>query len=205
MPAATIRFLQASVRSVTAIGGLVEMKRKKGSFVIYSAGAGETALDKLRPDDAEQNSVFTRKFWPILTTPGLPVVEIAKRTQVEVNALAATVPHRQAPAYYDEIVGQFYFLPPKPTLYGIVIGIDRYVPRAIRGAVNDAEMIARALEAQGASEVVRIFDEDARLAFIDYAWRNTLAKAKHGDTIVSHLCRLGLSTACSEGIPARRT
>jgi hypothetical protein len=176
-------FPQQDIRSAVSLGGLVDMQPRDGSFILYSAGAGETALDSLGGNDAEQTSVFTRKFWPILTTPGLPIVEIAKRTQIEVAALAATVRHKQAPAYYDEIVGQFYFQPPKPTLYGIAVGIDRYVGHPIRGAVNDAEMIARALEAQGAAEVTRIYNEDARLAFLEYAWRSTLAKANPGDTI----------------------
>lgn len=172
-------------RGATALGGLTRMQPTEGAFVIYSAGTGQTALDSLEPGDPDPNSVFSRKFFPILETPGLPVVEIAKRTQVEVRELAAKVAHKQAPAYYDQVIGQFYFRAPEPSLYGLAIGIDEYDRvRQLRGAVNDAERVARALEAVGAKEVVRIYDRDARRMFIDYAWRSMVERAKPGDTLV---------------------
>lgn len=174
-------------RSATAIGGLTRMKPTEGAFVIYSAGLRQTALDRLDAGDGDPNSVFTRKFSPLLETPGLPLVEIAKRTQIDVRALAASVGHVQTPAYYDQVIGQFYLRPPKPRLFGITIGIDEYGGRReLRGAVNDAERVARALEALGAEEVVRIFDRDARRAYIDFVWRTLVDKASPGDTIVLH-------------------
>lgn len=178
-------FPEEDSRSARIVGGLARMTPREGAFVIYSAGIGEKALDRLGPGDPDPNSVFTRKFWPILKTPGLPVVEIAKRTQVEVNALAATVNRRQAPAYYDQVIGQFYFRPPEPKLFGMVIGIDDYGGRAdLKGAVNDAERIAHALEAIGAERVERILNADARLRFIEYVWNDLLDRAGAGDTIV---------------------
>ncbi|QDZ01942.1 caspase family protein [Nitratireductor mangrovi] len=180
-------FVREGVRSGKAIGGLTRMVPTDGAFVIYSAGTGQTALDKLQAGDPNPNSVFTRKFMPILQTPGLPIVEVAKRTQVEVRTLAASVAHDQAPAYYDQIVGQYYFKPPQPRLFGMVIGIDEYGgEQQLRGAVNDGERVARALEVLGANEVVRIFNRDARSAFIAYAWRSLVREAEPGDTIVFH-------------------
>ncbi len=174
-------------RSAAAIGGLSAMKPTEGAFVIYSAGIRQKALDRLDDGDRDPNSVFTRKFAPILETPGLPIVEIAKRTQVDVKSLAAQVGHVQTPAYYDQVIGQFYLRPPAPELYGIAIGIDEYArERMLQGAVNDAERVARALEAVGAREVVRIFDRDASRAFIDFAWKTLVEKAAPGDTIVLH-------------------
>jgi uncharacterized caspase-like protein len=172
-------------RGATRIGGLARMEPQQGAFILYSAGAGQTALDRLSPQDDNPNSVFTRKFRQILETPGMPIVEIAKRTQVEVKALADKVHHPQAPAYYDQVIGQFYFRKPEPKLYGLVIGIDEYDREVrLRGAANDARLVADALRHAGAAEVVEAVDRDARLAFIDYAWRNLVDKARAGDTIV---------------------
>ncbi|MFZ1679963.1 MAG: caspase family protein [Rhizobiaceae bacterium] len=174
-------------RSATSLGGLSGMKGTDGAFIIYSAGIRQKALDRLDDGDRDPNSVFTRKFTPLLETPGLPIVEIAKRTQVDVRALAAQVGHVQTPAYYDQVIGQFYLRPPAPRLFGITIGIDEYGrKRLLEGAVNDAERVARALEAVGAMEVVRIFDRDASRAFIDFAWKTLVEKAAPGDTIVLH-------------------
>lgn len=175
----------ADTRAVRAYGGLARMTPQKGAFVLYSAGIGQKALDRLGPDDTDPNSVFTRTFKPILSTPGMPAVEIAKRTQVEVHALAATVPHDQDPAYYDQVVGQFYLKAPRPKLYGLVIGIDDYGGRHnLRGAVNDARHMSDALAAVGAQRVVTLLDQDARLKFIDYVWNDLLEDAAPGDTIV---------------------
>ncbi|MCO5082249.1 MAG: caspase family protein [Rhizobiaceae bacterium] len=177
-------FARDGTRGAAKIGGLAPIQPNKGVFVIYSAGVGEKALDRLGPGDADPNSIFTRKFMPILETPGLPLVDIAKRTQVEVRALAQQVRHTQAPAYYDQVVGQYYFQPPSPKLYGIAIGIDEYVGYRLRGAVNDAERVARAIEALGAEKIVRLFDRNANVQFIDYVWRDMLEDANPGDTIV---------------------
>jgi hypothetical protein len=49
--------------------------------------------------------VFTRHFVRDLATPGMSLVQLAKRTQSEVKRIAAGVRHEQTPAYYDEIVG----------------------------------------------------------------------------------------------------
>jgi hypothetical protein len=179
-------FAREGTRGGTALAGLAPVEPERGVFVIYSAGVGEKALDRLGPDDPEPNSVFTRKFLPILATPGLPLVDIAKRTQVEVRELAKQAKHVQAPAYYDQVVGQYYFQPPRPRLFGIAIGVDEYVGYNLRGAVNDAERVARAVEALGADKVVRLFDRNANVQFIDYVWRDMIEDARPGDTIVLH-------------------
>lgn len=177
-------FPRAGTRSAASLRGLAPITPNKGVFVIYSAGVGEKALDRLSDADTDPNSVFTRKFMPILETPGLPLVDIAKRTQVEVRELAQQARHRQAPAYYDQVIGQYYFQPPKPKLYGITIGINEYDGLTLLGAVNDAERIARSLESLGAEKVVRMFDHDARRPFIEYVWRDMVDAAQPGDTIV---------------------
>lgn len=177
-------FARDDTRGAAKLGGLAPIEPNKGIFVIYSAGVGEKALDRLGPGDSDPNSIFTRKFMPILETPGLPLVDIAKRTQVEVRTLAQQANHKQAPAYYDQVVGQYYFQPPRPKLFGIAIGVNEYVGYRLRGAVNDAERVARALDALGAEKVVRLFDRNANVQFIDYVWRDMLEAARPGDTIV---------------------
>jgi hypothetical protein len=93
-------------RGVAGAGGLAAMSDvSQGVFVLFSAGAKQTALDRLSDSDANPNSVFTRNFVHELATPGLTLVQIAKRTQSEVLKMAMTVSHRQAPAYYDEVIG----------------------------------------------------------------------------------------------------
>ena len=97
-------FERAGTRSVGGAGGLAAMS-EEGAFVIYSASENQTALDYASDDDKDPNSVFTRFFVKELETPGLSLVQVAKRTQASVTALARKVKHNQRPAYYDEIVG----------------------------------------------------------------------------------------------------
>lgn len=180
-------FAHETVRGGTpTFRGLVRIEPQQGAFVIYSAGIGQTALDQLAPADPDPNSVFTRKFRPILETPGLPLVEIAKRTQTEVRALAETIRHPQAPAYYDQVIGQFYFQPPAPRIFGLSIGIDAYESKqlVLRGAVNDARNLHDALLGVGAQEVTLITNRDARRQFISFAWAQMVARAAPGDTVV---------------------
>ena len=70
-------FRDGSGRSVGGTRGLARVEPAEGSFVMYSAGAGEQALDRLPGADASPNSVYTRTLLPILATPGLSLQEIA--------------------------------------------------------------------------------------------------------------------------------
>ena len=97
-------FERAGTRSVRGGGGLAAMS-EDGAFVIYSASENQTALDYASADDKDPNSVFTRYFVKELETPGLSLVQVAKRTQANVTELARKYKHAQRPAYYDEIVG----------------------------------------------------------------------------------------------------
>ncbi|MFO1173076.1 MAG: caspase family protein [Hyphomicrobiaceae bacterium] len=98
-------------RSIGQSRGLTRIEPPSGVFVLYSAGLGQTALDRLNDDDPNPNSVFTRSLLPILKTPGLTHVGIAKRVQSAVIEEAALVGHRQEPAYYDQIKGEIVLLP----------------------------------------------------------------------------------------------
>lgn len=95
-------------RSAGSHGGLARMEPPEGTFIMYSAGAGETALDRLPGNDPDKiNSVYTRRLLPLLTTPGLALPELARQLRSEVRDLTAPVPHVQRPAYYDGLIGTF--------------------------------------------------------------------------------------------------
>jgi hypothetical protein len=82
------------------------MTPSEGVFILFSAGAKQMALDQLSTSDPNPNSVFTRIFAQQLAELGLTLVQIAKRTQIDVKQMAASVRHEQTPAYYDQVVGE---------------------------------------------------------------------------------------------------
>lgn len=101
-------FRQANGRSVGGARGLAGARLPGGVFMIYSAGVGEVALDRLSDADANPNSVFTRSFLPLLQNPENSLIAVAKQTRAEVKSLASSVGQTQSPAYYDEIDGEIF-------------------------------------------------------------------------------------------------
>ncbi|AHD01557.1 caspase family protein [Leisingera methylohalidivorans] len=93
-------------RSVGGTRGLVRMEPPEGAFILYSAGTGQTALDRLSDNDANPNSVFTRALLTRLNQPGMTLHQLAKQVRRDVQDLAATVNHDQFPAYYDQMSGE---------------------------------------------------------------------------------------------------
>jgi len=75
-----------------------------GTFVLYSAGPGQEALDYLQ-DANEANSVYARRLLMLLKTKdlGLDAIAVRVRTQVEEDARSISPPHLQVPAYIDGI------------------------------------------------------------------------------------------------------
>src|SRR5215470_1521740 len=55
-------FERPGTRAVSGTGGLAPMTPAEGVFVVFSAGAKQTALDRLTDSDPDPNSVFTRNF-----------------------------------------------------------------------------------------------------------------------------------------------
>ncbi len=104
-------FKGSSGRSIGGTRGLGRINAPEGTFVIFSAGAGQTALDRLSDEDSAKNSVFTRMLLPRLQTPGIELREMMSGLRRDVRDLARTVGHEQFPAYYDELLGQFFFIP----------------------------------------------------------------------------------------------
>jgi hypothetical protein len=82
-----------------------------GQMVIYSASAGQQALDSLGPNDRNPNGLFTRVFLEKMSQPGMPVDRVLRLVKKDVVRLAKSVNHDQVPALYDQTVGEFFFKP----------------------------------------------------------------------------------------------
>jgi len=94
-----------------AIGGrgLAPTTAATGQMVIFSAGTGQQALDKLGNTDKNKNGLFTRVFVQEMQKPNLSVDRVVKNVRNKVAELAKTVGHEQVPAIYDQVLGDFYF------------------------------------------------------------------------------------------------
>ncbi len=101
-------FAQSGGRGIGTARGLGRVIAPEGTFVIFSAGAGQLALDRLSDKDDDRNSVFTRALLPRLAEPDLELREMVGAVRQDVRDLAASVGHQQFPAYYDELLGDFY-------------------------------------------------------------------------------------------------
>lgn len=73
-----------------------------GVVVLYSAGAGQQALDNLGKSDTNPNGLFTRELLRQIKTPGLPVNELAQNVYERVKSQAARIGHEQTPGYYGQ-------------------------------------------------------------------------------------------------------
>ena len=107
-------FPKKNARSVGGTRGLAAMDPPEGAFILYSAGSGQEALDRLNDADPNPNSVFTRILLPLLTEPGLEVPNMARRVRGEVRELAQSIRHEQFPAIYDQLDGSFALMKGKP-------------------------------------------------------------------------------------------
>jgi uncharacterized caspase-like protein len=100
-------FVTSRGRSLGGSRGLADVRAPSGTFIMYSAGAGQRAIDRLSETDPDANSIYTRALLPKLKTPGLGIQEIAREVRRAVMETARTVGHEQVPAYYDEVTGDF--------------------------------------------------------------------------------------------------
>jgi formylglycine-generating enzyme required for sulfatase activity len=98
-------------RTLGGTRGLAQASSAEGQMVVFSAGANQQALDKLSPQDANPNGVFTREFLPWIGKPGVSVRDAVLQVRSAVRARARSVNHEQFPAVYDQVDGNFYFLP----------------------------------------------------------------------------------------------
>jgi hypothetical protein len=101
-------FAQKSQSVLGQTKGLAKIESTYGAFVLYSAGPDEEAIDQLKKDD--KNSLFALHLLPTLKEKLLSIVEASKRIQSAVEEAARTqLNHKQRPAYFDGILGHFYF------------------------------------------------------------------------------------------------
>jgi uncharacterized caspase-like protein len=102
-------YAASGVKSIGGSKGLGAVVPPEGAFVMYSAGANEEALDRLTDSDQEPVSVYMRNLLPLLKTPGLKIQDVAQFVRDQVREITQKVPHRQNPAYYDDLRGKFCF------------------------------------------------------------------------------------------------
>jgi Caspase domain len=98
-----------------AIGGrgLAPTMAASGQMIIFSAGSGQQALDRLGPGDKSPNGLFTRLLLDEMYAPGTRVDNVVREVRKKVVEAARSIGHEQVPAIYDQVVGDFYFIPPR--------------------------------------------------------------------------------------------
>ncbi|MCU0827847.1 MAG: caspase family protein [Tabrizicola sp.] len=107
-------FPKSTTRSLGGTRGLAAVAAPEGTFILFSAGTGQAALDAMGANDTDPNSVFTRALLRQMQDPDQSIQDLARSVRRDVEALAATVSHKQRPAYYDELTDDF-FLASAPT------------------------------------------------------------------------------------------
>lgn len=118
-------FVARSGRSTGSARGLCRVAAPEGTFVVFSAGAGQQALDRLNEQDEGVNSVFTRSLLPRIGKPGLELRDLVSEVRLEARDLALSENHALFPACYHEPLGALYFsggpgAAPQASLPGIV-------------------------------------------------------------------------------------
>lgn len=90
--------------------GLAPTTAATGQMIVFSAGTGQQALDRLGASDNNKNGVFTRVFVKEMLKPNLTVDRLIRNVRNEVVEMAKSVGHEQVPAIYDQTIGEFYLL-----------------------------------------------------------------------------------------------
>ena len=172
---------QAGMTSVSAPGGF---------YLLYSAGAGEFALESLGDDDPDPNSVFARHFLRSMSAER-SIDEIFYEVGPAVRSDAISVPHLQQPAMYNQS-GRPLRLVPRPQAAEepgagrmdgaavLLVGVQQYsrliVPPGEKGEgiagsmsdlytpANDTRILARRFASLGAETIVVAEPDRAALA-----------------------------------------
>ena len=96
-------------RSVGGARGLAPTTAATGQMIVFSAGSGQQALDRLGPTDKSKNSLFTRVFVQEMQATNITVDRVVRNSRLKVVEMAKSIGHNQVPAIYDQVVGEFYF------------------------------------------------------------------------------------------------
>ena len=134
--------------------GLAPVTAASGQIVLYSAGAGQEALDRLGDSDRDPNGVFTRVLVKEMVKPGLTAYEVLKNTRSQVISLAKSVNHEQVPALYDQSTGDFFFVPGTPGTSGAQPALAAASPRAAPSieSPDEASFWARVKDSRDAAD-----------------------------------------------------
>ena len=100
---------KSSARNIGGTRGLAPTTAATGQMIVFSAGSGQQALDKLGPTDKNKNGLFTRVFVQEMQKTGVTVDKVVRNTRSKVVEMARSIGHNQVPAIYDQVVGDFYF------------------------------------------------------------------------------------------------
>jgi uncharacterized caspase-like protein len=85
-------------------------------------------------------------------------------------------------------------------VHALVIGINDYDgPPKLKGAVNDANDVAKALRAGGTEDVTELVDKDATRENAFAAWEAMVKNSKPGDLLVFHFAGHGINVADQNG------
>ncbi len=96
----------SATRSGAQTRGLARVQADLGEFVIFSAGEGQVALDRLSSDaGSTQLSVFSRHFVPLLSQP-IFLEDAISEAQVLTALDAQAEGYVQTPSYYDQTLGK---------------------------------------------------------------------------------------------------
>jgi TPR repeat protein len=92
-----------------ATRGLAPTGAATGQMIVFSAGTGQQALDRLGEHDPVPNGLFTRVLLQEMSRLTTPIDRVLKNVRSEVARLAKIAGHEQVPAIYDQSLGDFYF------------------------------------------------------------------------------------------------
>jgi Caspase domain/Bacterial SH3 domain len=104
-------FAASGTRGLGGTRGLANAATSKGTFIMYSAGAGQAALDRLGEADTIPTSVYTRVLLARLDAPGMKLRDLAASIRDDVEQLGKSIGHEQRPAYYDDLPENFSLEP----------------------------------------------------------------------------------------------
>lgn len=212
-------FAAKTGRSIGGTRGLARIAAPEGTFVVFSAGAGQQALDRLSDGDENRNSVFTRALLPKLDEEGLELRDMIFDLREEVRDLARSQNHQQFPAYYDELLGDFYF---RPVAARGFASESAPAPAPVGGDIRADFDLARSIGTRAAYESFVSAYEDHPDQFVVSVARDLLAAlapetAAEPDAPVvddargimaatqAELNRLGCNAGGADGIAGRRT
>ncbi len=100
--------LTYGTRSVGSTRGIARVDNPFGTFVMYAAGARQTALDYSQGEGT--NGLFTQVLLKHIDKGGLELRRLAITVRDEVARVAKTqFSHQQVPSYYDQMTGDFFF------------------------------------------------------------------------------------------------